>query len=89
MVQICASNLFEIGGGVLGQWLFYGQVNNAQTAEIVCKPQNSQHNFCTGYFSEHVVILPFSNRPFAACAKKSTTKSISSADISLPLNYPP
>ena len=45
LVQICASNLCEIGGGVLGQCLFYGQVNNAQTAEIVCKPQNSQHNF--------------------------------------------
>lgn len=62
----------------------------AQTAEIVCKPQNSQHNFCTGYFSEHVVLLPFSNRPLGACTKKSsTTNSISSADISLPLNYPP
>lgn len=45
LVQICASNLCEIGGGVLGQCLFYGQVNNAQMAEIVCKPQNSQHNF--------------------------------------------
>ena len=57
---------------MLGQCLFYGQVNNAQTAEIVCKPQNSQHNFCTGYFSEHVVLLPFSSRSFGACAKKST-----------------